>query len=121
MLLLCALFLPAQDSESRIETSDDEFVFEVYREHGKVMLALTIRHPETYKQLLLERSGENLRSYGQCRFILIEKNVDYSKPIIEQDRYPLPASTDAYYRIKSVTTDGIERVYPPVRLKALTK
>jgi hypothetical protein len=37
---------------------------------------------------------------------------------MKTDKYPLPASMDAYYRIKTVTKDGITRTYPSVALSS---
>jgi len=39
--------------------------------------------------------------------------------IIKRDVYPLAASEDVYYRVKTVTKEGVSRAYPPVRLPAL--
>jgi hypothetical protein len=39
--------------------------------------------------------------------------------IIKRDVYPLAASEDVYYRVKTVTKEGVTRAYPPVRLPAL--
>jgi len=67
----------------------------------------------------IEKSADALNGFSQCKYIKFNESANDSVLIIKRDVYPLAASEDVYYRVKTVTKEGVSRAYPPVRLPAL--
>lgn len=91
---------------------------EAVRDQEIVKLYLLVDDIGQYEQLLIERSDEFGGNFSQCKLISIE-NGKYPNNYLElTDRYPVSTKMATMYRVKTITSDGIIRMYPPV---AVTK
>ena len=89
---------------------------EAVREQGAVKVYMLIDDIEQYDQVMVERSDEMQINFSQCKQITIEKGKYKNNYLEVVDRYPLSPKMSNLYRIKTVTADGIMRMYPPVAI-----
>ncbi len=101
------------------KSADEEVALNVRRGTGEVKLYLQIKDISQFDHIIVERSAESPSYFGKCRYISCTDVVIKDGYILETDRYPFSAAKDVYYRIKTVTKDGIERAYPAVLLPAV--
>ena len=87
---------------------------EAVREQGAVKVYMLIDDIEQYDQVMVERSDEMQVNFAQCKLITIEKGKYKNNYLEVVDRYPLSPKMSNLYRIKTVTADGIMRMYPSV-------
>src|SRR5258708_3268052 len=104
----------AQDESPKgiYNSVDDEVSLEVQRGTGEVKLLLQIKDINQYHHIMVERSAETPNYFGKCKYISPENLKLIDGKISEADRYPYSATKNVYYRVKTVTNDGIERAYP---------
>jgi hypothetical protein len=97
-----------------------EVAIEVERGKQEVVLHILLKDMSQYDHVLIERSADNVNNFSQCKYINPATDkadaTDYFKKL---DRYPLPVKADCYYRIVTVSKDGITKIYPGVLLPAL--
>jgi len=85
----------------------------------KVMVALYFTRASQFAYVSIERSMEEKRGFRQCKYIQLGAGVNDSIVLVEHDKYAIPASEDAFYRLKTISIEGVIRTYPPVRLPGL--
>lgn len=90
---------------------------EAVREQEIVRLYLLVDDIEQYDQLLIERSDEFGANFSQCKLISIEKGKYPNNYLELTDRYPVSTKMATMYRVKTITSDGIIRMYPPVSVR----
>jgi hypothetical protein len=112
---------PTDTPKHEFKTKDDDVVLEAERGSGLVVLYIQIKDIKQYDHILIERSMNDDPTYfNRIKYIdLKEEKVDADGILKKEDKYPVPASKDAYYRIKTVTTDGIARAYPAVLMPSV--
>lgn len=108
---------PAENTYS-FNSTDNEVAMNVERTSGEVKLNILITNITQFDHILIERSAENPNYFGKCKYISCADAKIENGKLVEKDRYPYSAAKDVYYRIKTVTKDGVERAYPPVLLAA---
>ena len=107
---------PAEKSEYTFKSTDNEVAMEVQRINGDVKLQMYVRDMSKYDHIIIEKSAETPNYFGKCKYISCADAVVKNGKMTEVDKYPYSALKDVYYRIKTVTKDGVERAYPPVLL-----
>lgn len=110
---------PATPAAYTFKSTDEDVVLEVERVKGEVLLHLLVKDLNQYDHILVERSAENQNYFGQCKYISCAEEKPVNDQLMKQDKYPFSAAKDVYYRIKTVTRDGVSRVYPAVLLAAV--
>lgn len=112
---------PTDTPKHEFKTKDEEVVLEAERGSGMVLLYIQIKDIKQYDHILIERSMNDDPTYfNRIKYIdLKEEKVEADGILKKEDKYPVPASKDAYYRIKTVTTDGIARAYPAVLMPSV--
>ena len=98
---------------------DEAVALEVHRGSGDVKLLIDVKDVKQYDHIIIERSAENPNYFGKCKYIDVADLKLVNGKISEADKYPYAATKNVYYRIKTVTNDGVERAYPAVLLEAL--
>ncbi|MFN8287159.1 MAG: hypothetical protein U0V74_10420 [Chitinophagales bacterium] len=99
-------------------SADEEVGLSVERSKTEVLLNLTVKDITQYDHIIVERSADNPNYFGQCKYITCADEKTIDGKINKVDRFPFPATKDVFYRIKTVTKDGIVRAYPAVLLAA---
>jgi len=99
-------------------SSDSLFTMKVYRESAKVKLMFHFTDVKGIEDISVERNDGSNYYFAQCLYMepSKEKLMD---TVIKADRYPLPGITDAFYRLRITTKEGIMRLYPAVKLAAV--
>jgi|GEM_PF-2886651 len=87
---------------------------EVVREQKVVKIYMLIDDIEQYDEILVERSDEQQQNFSQCKEIKIEKGKYKNNYVELTDNYPLSSRMNNAYRVKTITSEGIMRMYPPV-------
>ena len=122
LLVICSFvlmsFKPGALIEYTFESVDNEVAMEVERGKGEVFMHLLVKDMNDYDHIIIERSAESPEYFGKCKYISCNDTKAADGALLEVDKYPYTASKDVYYRIKTVTKDGIERIYPSVLLAA---
>lgn len=120
MLLLgstnCAL---AQSSDYSFKSADEQVAMEVSRNAGNIDITIMFSKASEFEYVMIERSADSKTGFSQCKYIKFNESANDSVVIVKRDNYPLGAASDVFYRIKTVTKEGITRTYPSVRLPAL--
>lgn len=101
------------------KSTDREVNFDIERKSGEVELYFQSSAFKDYDEILVERSGADNGSYSVCKTIEVSQVKiagDYYKTA---DKYPMTAQKDCYYRIKTISKEGIMKTFPPVLLSAL--
>jgi hypothetical protein len=91
---------------------------EVVRDHTIVKIYMLIDDIEQYDEILVERSDEEQVNFSQCKEIQVVKGKYKNNYVELTDQYPLSSKMANLYRIKTVTSDGITRMYPPVAIQS---
>ncbi|MFN8287259.1 MAG: hypothetical protein U0V74_10920 [Chitinophagales bacterium] len=118
VLLFCSSGLRAQVPDYIMQASDGAFFLEVYRSGNSVKLMVQLTNSTEFSYVTIERSLDDLNSFSQCKYFVPTQEKTMHGAIIKEDVYAISSSKDMYYRIKTVSKDGVSRTYPPVRLPA---
>ena len=102
--------IPHQFKEIKIGAT-----LEAVREHNDVRLYILVDDIEQYDEISIER-GDGQNNFGQCKLIKVEKGKYPNNYIEVVDQYPLSPKMSNIYRIKTVTSEGIMRMYPSVTI-----
>ena len=118
-IIICVLFsiwfvqTKAQSTDYKLSSLDGEFTMEVSRDQHEVKIAVQFTDAGQYDHAMIEKTDELKNEFRQCAYISLTED---KKPVIEKrDKYPR-ITTDSYYRLRTITKEGIERTYPPIRL-----
>lgn len=121
MLLSFGILVPAkaQPEDYLLKSTDEELTMELSRKDYVVKVALTFAHAKQLDYAVIERSTEPNAGFRQCKHINLSDQTRDSVCIAANDNYPLAATQNVYYRIKTVTKEGVSRTYPAIRLPAV--
>lgn len=119
--LLIASAYPSfsQNNDYFLKSSDNEVAIEVSRGAEGIEIALLFTKASQFEYVTIEKSADSQNNFSQCKYIKFNESANDSVVIVKRDVYPLNASDDVYYRVKTITKEGVSRVYPAVRLPGL--
>ena len=112
---------PAETSVYSFNSTDEEVAMNVLRGTGEVKLNILVKDLAQYDHIIIERSAETPNYFGKCKYISMSDVKSENGQMVQLDKYPYSATKDVYYRIKTITKDGIERAYPAVLLAAIAQ
>lgn len=87
---------------------------EAVREQNTVKLYMLVDDVEQYEQIIVERCGEQQNNFARCKVVQVQKGKYKNNYVEVTDQYPLPPKMTNQYRIKTITSEGITRMFPPV-------
>ena len=87
---------------------------EVIRDLNAVKIYVIIDDIEQYEQVLIERSDEMQTNFSQCKLLMVGKGKYPDNYLELTDHYPFSSKMTNLYRIKTITSEGIIRMYAPV-------
>ncbi len=111
----------AQVRDNFMASADGAFAMGISRERTRVVATVYLKNAELYESINLERSSDPMYSFSRCKFVdlgEVKTNAGFVEVI---DSYPFPPGDDAYYRIRAITKEGGELVYPSVQLKIVAQ
>lgn len=102
------------------KNSSYDINLDLERIKGEVIVHIQSQYLADLEQIIVERSGDNMQNFTACKTIDVasQKIID-GDYLRNSDRFPLPATADVYYRVKTVAKDGVTKTYAPVQLVAL--
>lgn len=100
---------------------DNEVSFNIERGKGEVKINIMLMHLSNYDHIIIEKSNETMDNFGKCKYISCSelKQTGNVATCALTDNYPYTCTKDVYYRIKTVSKDGIARAYAPLLLPPL--
>lgn len=101
--------LPHKFKEIRTGTT-----IEAVRNQEVVKLFVLVDDIEQYDQILIERSDELGTNFSQCKLVTIKKGKYPNNYIELADHYPVSSKMSNLYRIKTISPEGIIRMYSAV-------
>lgn len=106
--------------ENSYVSADSLVQMEVKRDNKSISVALIFKADDHLDRLVIERSAQSSTGFTQCKYL---KTNNSASDVITLDFRDLYASyiSEYYYRLKTISTDGVERIYPPLRLRALAE
>ncbi len=119
LLVASAHFSFSQNNDYFLKSSDNEVAIEVSRGAEGIEIALLFTRASQFEFVTIEKSADAQNNFSQCKYIKFNESANDSVVIVKRDVYPLNASEDVYYRVKTITKEGVSRVYPAVRLPGL--
>lgn len=120
LLIVPALFAFTATNDYRFESEENAFSMEVYRVQEKVNVRLNFLEAQKVHYVKIERSSEASSGFEVINYVILSgQKKDVS--IVKRDNTPLTFSADAYYRVRVMFDDEIERTFPAVRLPSLAK
>jgi hypothetical protein len=124
LLCLTGLFaavIAGNPNNYSFKSTDEEVALELQRGKGEVLIHLLVKDISQYDHILIERSADSPNYFAQCKYISCADEKTDNGYLLKVDKFPMPGSKDVFYRIKTVTKDGIARAYPAVQLAAVTQ
>jgi len=118
---LCPVVIFSQDNDYSLKSSDGELGMTVSRSEEGIEIALMFSHATQFEYVVIERSSDAMNNFSQIKYIKFNESANDEVVIVKRDTYPLSTSDDVYYRVKTITKEGVSRVYPSVRLPGLHK
>ena len=98
---------------------DDEVKFYVERNNGQITLQVIMPNIKGYDHVVFEKSSTQLDNYAEFKTVSCSDHIKYDGgAILQADK---ASKSDVYYRVKTVTSDGIARMYAPIQVPAPTK
>jgi hypothetical protein len=122
-LLIILFLLPfnpfAQANDYMMKSADNEVGMEVSRNDKGVDIALFFSRASQFEYVAIEKSGDAQNNFSQCKYIKFNESANDSVVIVKRDTYPYSSTEDVFYRLKTITKDGVSRIYPSVRLPGI--
>lgn len=109
-----------QTEDYKITSMDGEFTMEVSRDKQEVKVLLLFRDASQYNHALIEKADDVKNEFRQCGYVDLKSDPTPDGRVEKKDKYPRMYSA-SFYRIRTVSKEGIERTYPAVRLPAKTQ
>ncbi len=119
-LLLAGLMVSAQSEKYSFAPSDSDFVMELSRSKGEVIISLSFNDSLVFDYVAIEKKAEFNGEFSQCKYIPYSE-LKNGRHLVKKDMYAYSGSSDVLYRLKFVSKDGAIRTYPPITLPALKK
>lgn len=111
--------LHAQNADNIMVANDSEFVMQVVREKGEIILTVNFSDSMSFDYMTIERKTFSDVSFSQCKYVSFSDAKASNMKIKRKDTYPYPAASDVLYRLKITTKEGIIRIFPPIRLASV--
>ena len=115
-MLLLAMPVFSQFIDYTLVSSDNELGMELSRAKYGINITLLLYHASAFEFVSIEKSAEQNSGFRQCKYIALNGTANDSIVIVQRDIYPLVYSQDVFYRVKTVSREGVTRIYPPVRM-----
>lgn len=114
--MIGSVWVYAQTPEYKMTSMDEEFTMELVREEKVVKAIIRFAHPETYDHAVLERLMGAPSQFRQCSYIDLKTIKDGI--IVVSDLHPSKYADESLYRLRTISVENIERVYPALKLPA---
>lgn len=104
---------PFVTTKSTYQSPDERVAIDIQRGKGDVQLHIQLAEAAQYDQLIIERSTDALNYFASCKQLSASQ---IKADNVQVDKYA--TSKDVYYRIKTVSKEGVTRAYPAILLSA---
>jgi hypothetical protein len=109
----------ASVEKHEFKSTDKEINFDIERKQGEITLYFQSLVFGSYDEIIVERCASDNGIYSVCKTIEVPQVKITDGYYKTTDKYPLSSQKDCYYRIKTVSKEGIIKTFPPVLLSAL--
>lgn len=117
---ITSLFANPNPEKREFKNTHHEINLEVERLKGEVAIHLLSQNFTELDQVIIERSGDGIQGFTPCKVLDVkDQQIVEGNYVVAKDRFPYPASVDTYYRVKTISKEGITKTYAPIQLQAL--
>ena len=116
-----SIYASASVEKHEFKSTEREINFDVERAQGEIALFFQSDVFGTYDEIIVERSFSDVSGFSACKTIEVSQTKIVGGYYKTSDKYPMAGQKDCYYRIKTVSKEGVIKTFPPVLLPALTK
>lgn len=104
--------------ESSYVSADSLVQMEVKRENKTILVSLFFQTTAALDRLIVERSVQSGTGFTLCKYLKTNNSTSDVITLSFRDNYA-SYILEYYYRLKTISIDGVERSYPALRLPAL--
>jgi hypothetical protein len=112
---------PPQSESSSFVPVDSEFIMQVSRINNEVVISITFNDSLVFDYAAIERKAEFNGEFSQCKYISYEEVKTKGRHLVKKDTYAYAGANNVLYRLKLVTKDGAQRIFPAINLPAVKK
>lgn len=90
--------------------------YNVEKTTGQVLINLDLKNIDQYSEIRIVRSDNPVTNFRQVKLLTADaiKGLTNSSTLV--DKYPLPSKSNAYYKLVTVDSYGVQKSYPSVKL-----
>jgi len=114
-------YASAPVEKHEFKSTEREINFDIERAQGEIALFFQSDVFGSYDEIIVERSFSDVSGFSACKTIEVSQTKIVDGYYKTSDKYPMAGQKDCYYRIKTVSKEGVIKTFPPVLLSALTK
>lgn len=93
--------------------------YSVEKETGKVFISLSTENPAQYNEIKIVRSDNAVKYFRQIKALSGSSLENLTGADVIVDKFPLPSSQNAFYKIVTIDAAGVQKSYPSVKLAKL--
>jgi hypothetical protein len=90
--------------------------YNVEKATGQVLINLDLKNIDQYAEIRIVRSDNPVSNYRQVKLLTGDALKGLLNANTLVDKYPLPSKSDAYYKLVTIDTYGVQKSYPSVKL-----
>lgn len=119
-LFFVSVCAKAQTPDYFLHTSDGALALELSRGDKVINIAMMFFKASELDYVVVERSLDSQVQFNQCGYVKFNDSAKDTVVMVKKDFYPISTVGAVFYRVKAVSKEGATRIYPSVRLPALT-
>ncbi len=112
---------PPEPESSSFTPVDSEFMMQVSRIRNEVIITITFNDSLVFDYAAIERKADFNAEFSQCKYISYDEVKTKGRHLVKKDTYAYAGANDVMYRIKLVTREGAQRIFPAINLPAVIK
>ena len=90
--------------------------YNVEKVTGKILINLDLKNIDQYSEIRILRSDNPVSNFRQIKLLTAEAIKESANSNTLVDKYPLPSKSNAYYKLITVDSYGVQKSYPSVKL-----
>ena len=114
--VLITMFSFATTGEEESAYENPFLSYSVEKITGKVLINVDIKNVDQYTEVRIVRSDNPVTNFRQIKLLKDANLQELSSNNTLVDKYPLPSKSNAYYKIVTVDSYGVQKSYPSVKL-----
>lgn len=114
--IMISLISFATTGEEEASYENAVISYNVEKATGKVLINLDLKNIDQYSEIRIVRSDNPVTNFRQIKLLSADAISGLSNSNTLVDKYPLPSKSNAYYKLVTVDSYGVQKSYPSVKL-----